>query len=132
MLKFPHFKTTKAMNIQDTIRKVMDIAQSKGWSVNMRDKDKFDIHFEFQRYTKYGQDFSFNATMSDEEIDALVADIKQYFEGFDPDYEASLWIGDDGHGKCGAPYHIKDIVTDMEDAEEEIYELLNALETELL
>lgn len=70
--------------------------------------------------------------MSDEEIDTLVADIKQYFEGFDPDYEASLWIGDDGHGKSSAPYHIKDIVTDMEDAEEEIYELLNALETELL
>ena len=51
---------------------------------------------------------------------------------FDPDYEAYLWIGDDGHGRNGAPYHIKDIVSDMEEAEEQIYELLQALEVEFI
>ncbi|MBO5058938.1 MAG: hypothetical protein J6C10_05520 [Prevotella sp.] len=118
------------MNIKEKIQKVTDVAQGKGWSVNVEDKDKSNILFEFQHYTKYGQDFNFNAGMSDEEIETLIADIKQYFTDFDPDYEASLWIGDDGHGKCGAPYHIKDIVSDMEDAEVRIYELLSALETE--
>lgn len=120
------------MNIQENIRKVTDIAQSNGWSVNMEDKDKSNIRFEFQRYTMYGQDFSFNAEMYDKEIDTLIDAIKQYFKCFDPDYEASLWIGEDGHGKNGAPYHIKDIVADMEDAEVRICELLNALETEFV
>lgn len=120
------------MKTKEKIQKVTDIAQGKGWSVNVDDKDKSNIRFEFQRYTKYGQDFKFNARMSDEEIEMLIADIKQYFTDFDSDYEASLWIGDDGHGKCGAPYHIKDIVSDMEDAEARIYELLKAFETELL
>ncbi|MBQ9093161.1 MAG: hypothetical protein IJY03_04105 [Prevotella sp.] len=120
------------MNTKEKIQKVTDISQGYGWSVNVDDKDKSNILFEFQHYTKYGQDFNFNAEMSNEEIETLVAGIKQYFTDFDPDYEASLWIGDDGHGKCGAPYHIKDIVADMEDAETKIYELLKALETELL
>lgn len=120
------------MKTNEKIQKVTDIAQGKDWSVNVDDKDKSNIRFEFQRYTKYGQDFKFNARMSDEEIETLIADIKQYFTDFDSDYEASLWIGDDGHGKCGAPYHIKDIVSDMEDAEARIYELLKAFETEFL
>lgn len=120
------------MNMQDTIRKVTDIAQESGWSVNVEDKNKSDVLFEFQCHTKYGQDFNFSAGMSDGGTDTLIACIMQYFKGFAPDYEASLWIGDDGHGKCGAPYHIKDIVADMEDAEVRIYELLKALETEFL
>lgn len=58
--------------------------------------------------------------------------MKRYYEDFDPDYEAYLWIGDDGHGRNGAPYHIKDIVSDMEETEEQIYELLQALEVEFI
>lgn len=126
---FPHI-IPKTMNIKEKLQKVADIAHSNGWSVNVEDKDESNIMFEFQRNTKHGQDFNFYAEMSDAEIDTLISGIRQYFKDFDPDYEASLWIGDDGHGKCGAPYHIKDIVSDMEDAEVRIYELLNALETE--
>lgn len=118
------------MTTQEQIRKVTDIAQEKGWSISVEDENKTSIQFEFQRYTKYGQDFLFNADMQGEDIDSLIASVKEYYEGFDPDYEAYLWIGDDGHGKNGAPYHIKDIVADMEDAEEQIYELLQAFEME--
>lgn len=70
--------------------------------------------------------------MQNEDIDTLIAGMKRYYEDFDPDYEAYLWIGDDGHGRNGAPYHIKDIVSDMEEAEEQIYELLHALEVEFI
>lgn len=126
---FPHI-IPKTMNIKEKIQKVTDIAHSNGWSVNVEDRDESNILFDFQRNTKHGQDFNFYAEMSDEEIDTLISGIRQYFKDFDSDYEASLWIGDDGHGKCGAPYHIKDIVSDMEDAEVRIYELLNTLEAE--
>lgn len=53
---------------------------------------------------------------------------KGYYEGFDPDEEAYLWIGDDGHGRNGAPYHVRDIVADMEVAEGMVLDLLTALE----
>ena len=94
------------MTTQEQIRKVTDIAQEKGWSISVEDENKTSIQFEFQRYTKYGQDFNFNADMQNEDIDTLIAGMKRYYEDFDPDYEAYLWIGDDGHGRNGAPYHI--------------------------
>lgn len=103
------------MTAQEKIQKVTEISQSKGWSISVDDKNKSNIQFDFQRYTNYGQDFNFSAEMKCEDIDTLIADMEQYFEGFDTDYEAYLWIGNDGHGKNGAPYHIKDIVSDMED-----------------
>lgn len=121
-----------SMTTQEQIRKVTDIAQEKGWSISVEDENKTSIQFEFQRYTKYGQDFNFNADMKDEDINTLIAGMKRYYEDFDPDYETYLWIGDDGHGRNGAPYHIKDIVSDMEEAEEQICELLQALEVEFI
>ena len=47
--------------------------------------------------------FNFGVNMLNGNIDSLIANIEHYYEGFDPDYEASLWIGEDGHGKHGAP-----------------------------
>lgn len=120
------------MITEEQIQRITDIAQEKGWSVNVEDKNETRVLFEFQRYTKYGQDFLFNADMQNEDIDTLIAGMKRYYEDFDPDYEAYLWIGDDGHGRNGAPYHIKDIVSDMEEAEEQIYDLLQALEVEFI
>ena len=104
------------MTTQKQIQKVIEIAQEKGWYVSVDDKKMSNISFEFQRFTKYGQDFNFYAEMQQGNIETLIADIKEYYEDFDPDYEAYLWIGEDGHGKKGAPYHIKDIVADMEDS----------------
>lgn len=131
MKSFPTSNPHK-MTTQEKIRKVADIAKEKKWSVSVDDKNLSNIQFEFQRFTKYGQDFNFNADMQHKDIDTLIASIKEYYESFDPDYEAYLWIGDDGHGRNGAPYHIKDIVSDMEEAEEQIYELLQALEVEFI
>ena len=34
--------------------------------------------------------------------------------GFDPDYETYVWLGEDGHGRDGAPYRIRDILDEME------------------
>lgn len=120
------------MTTEEQIQRITDIAQEKDWSVSVENKSQSSVLFGFQRHTKYGQDFLFNADMQGEDIDSLIANVKEYYEGFDPDYEAYLWIGDDGHGKNGAPYHIKDIVADMEDTEEQIYELLQAFEMEFL
>ena len=69
--------------------------------------------------------FDFGWTVStDEEEDTVVFD-------FDPDYEAYWWIGHDGHGKCSAPYHIKDIVDEMEEAKRLFTDFYNSLKTAL-
>ena len=57
-----------------------------------------------------------------------MAELENFYEGFDPRHETTLWIGNDGHSlKNGAPYHIKDIVTDMEEAEKMIETLYETL-----
>lgn len=50
-------------------------------------------------------------------MEAFIDNIHEYYENFDVDEEAYIWIGSDSHGKNGAPYHIADIVKDMEEAE---------------
>ena len=75
-------------------------------------------------YKRQGQDFGFSVEMRDDDPENFLQELEKYYEAYDPDYEAYPWIGPDGHGKNGAPYHIKDIVCDMEAAEAMIDMLL--------
>lgn len=113
------------------IQQITAVAASLGWEVKTDIQQKKRVEFEFQRYTKMGQDFFFTVGMKGNDTDSLISEIEDYYEGFDPDYEAYLWIGTDGHGRNGAPYHIKDIVSDMEDAEAMIKTLYETLKTTL-
>ena len=85
------------------------------------------FHLSFNVSLSMDKIFNFYAEMQQGNIETLIADIKEYYEDFDPDYEAYLWIGEDEHGKKGAPYHIKDIVADMEDAEKMILWFMGGL-----
>lgn len=110
--------------IQD---KIISIAEKQGWTASAIEKDGADTTFNFAKFTPAGQDFSFTADMSDNDPDVLIENIFDYYQNYDPDYEASLWIGKDGHGHNGAPFHIIDIVADMKAAEDMVYQLHNAL-----
>lgn len=114
----------------DLIEQITSVATGLGWHVDTTSAPSI-VEFEFSQYTPAGQDFNFSAEMKDNDPDSLLDDIERYYEAFDPDYEASLWIGDDGHGKRGAPYHIKDIVNDMEAADKMIDELHETLKKTL-
>ena len=112
---------------QNHVQKIISIAKKDGWSVRVDENREHIVLFEFSKFTPYGQDFNFQAEMRDDNPDTLVKSIWRYYENLDPDKEASLWIGPDGHGKRGAPYHIKDIVSDMEAAEDMVYQLYTAI-----
>lgn len=114
------------MNTNSIIDMVIRCGEANGWDVRA-DRQGKSVIFEFYKFTPAGQDFGFSASMRGNSTDSLADDIEEYYEGFDPDYEASLWIGKDGHGQRGAPYHIKDIVDDMGKAEEMVYGLLEAI-----
>lgn len=64
--------------------------------------------------------------LEDDDMEAFIDNIHEYYENFDVDEEAYIWIGSDGHGKNGAPYHIADIVKDMEEAEVMMADLYEA------
>jgi hypothetical protein len=78
----------------------------------------------FQFYTDYGQDVMLEIELEDwNDTEEICDKLKKLYENFDVDYETYIWIGEDGHGKNGAPYHIQDILNDMENAEKKLGEL---------
>lgn len=86
-----------------------------------------ETEFTFSQYTPAGQDFSFPVTMQGKDLDSLVGNIKEYYDNFDVDEETYLWLDETGHGKNGAPYRMKDVIEDMEEAEKMIDRLLDAI-----
>lgn len=118
------------MKHQKLIDRITEIAEEDGWSVYVEEmEDRGDmIEFTFGKYTDVGHDFSFSVEMKDGDIDTVIEDIDNYYENYDPDEEALLWVGSDGHGKKGAPYHLTDIVKDMEQCETYIGELFDLLD----
>ena len=68
----------------------------------------------------------------EEENDSTAADlfveaIHTEYDGYDVSFEAYLWLDDDGHGKNGAPYDMKDVYEDMEAVKDMLWELYNDL-----
>lgn len=114
------------------LNNVMDLiircAEADGWSVDTETYQKRqETEFTFSQYTPAGQDFSFSVTMQGENLDSLIGNIKEYYDNFDVDEETYLWLDETGHGKNGAPYRMKDVVEDMEEAEKMIDRLLDAI-----
>ena len=73
----------------------------------------------------------FAISYKEKSLQSFVFQIENYLKNFDVDYETSIWIGKDGHGKNGAPYHIKDILDEMYSAKEQIATLLYELKRKL-
>ena len=106
---------------------VISVAEKEGWAVTIEEQNELRITFNFAKFTTQGQDFYFSDKSFDNDHDVLLENIFDYYQDYDPDYEAYLWIGEDGHGHNGAPYHIADIVADMNAAEDMVYQLHTAL-----
>ena len=99
------------------MNKVQEIAESQGWNVEIQDNI-----VTFQRYSTYGQDFSFSLDVA-ETSDEFVDNLYNYYSEFDVSYEAYLWLDNTGHGTNGAPYEMIDVYNDMAECEAEICEL---------
>ena len=107
-------------------QKITEIAEILGWSVDFSEPQNGKTDVNFAKYTSYGQDFNFSVELEGGDMEAFIDNIHEYYENFDVDEEAYIWIGSDGHGKNGAPYHIADIVKDMEEAEVMMADLYEA------
>lgn len=101
------------------------VCKDLGINVDTSENDNSEfttIYFTF--YTSCSQDVYKEINLYDwDDEEEIREKLDELYEDFDVDYETYLWIGDDGHGKSGAPYHIKDILADMEEVDEKLKQL---------
>lgn len=103
------------------IARLMDIAEEEGWRVSQDGS-----MFEMEKFSSAGQDFI--CCISGNTPSELVASLRSYANSFDPDEEATKWLGPDGHGRNGAPDKLRDIIADMDDCRDMMYGLLESWE----
>lgn len=116
---------------QELKDRILKVAESLEFSVYFYERvndDKIDI--EFSGYTDIGQNIVFSGTMNEDDPHSLVKSLYDGWQAYDPDEEASYWIGPDGHGKNGAPYRISNIVKDMKEAESQYEKLYEEMKKE--
>lgn len=105
--------------------KIENIAELCGWKVYIG-----NTTFEFEKMIGTN-DFVFAIQCEEKSLQSFVIQLENYLNNFDVDYETSIWIGKDGHGINGAPYHIKDILEEMYLAKEQIAILLYEIKRKL-
>ena len=115
--------------MKKSIEKLLNRVKENGWSVTVDGN-----YINIGKYSPAGQDFSFDIDVTDfeEENDSTAADlfvesIHAEYDEYDVSYEAYIWLDDDGHGKNGAPYDMKDVYEDMEACKDMLWELYDDL-----
>ena len=115
--------------MKKSIEKLLNRAKENGWSVTVDGN-----YINIGKYSPEGQDFSFDIDVTDfeEENDSTAAElfiesIHAEYDEYDVSYEAYMWLDDDGHGKNGAPYDMKDVYEDMEACKDMLWELYDDL-----
>ena len=68
----------------------------------------------FSKYSPAGQDFSLEIETKSDMSD-FIENFNGSLDNYDPEEETMLWVDPiTGHGKKGAPYHLRDVLGDME------------------
>lgn len=100
-------KITKAI-----INKINEIASKEGFTSEITRLSQNSFSLELQIYAPNEKD-CLCAVNFKNDLDDFLSSFEESMD-IDVDYETYLWLGNDGHGKNGAPYHIKDILSDVE------------------
>ena len=108
---------------------VDDKLENLGWTVQDHQGNGDVYQIGIYRYSPAGQECDFTLQCMRNNPASVVEAFEELYNNYDVDYEASLWIGPDGHGKDGAPYHITDIVKDLEAVDSELSESWAKLES---
>ena len=122
-----NFKSIQVMaKSNNKINKVLaKVCKDLGIKIDVSEYDDDEhVTIFFSFYTNGGQDASQEIDLYDwDNVDEIRDKLDDLHENFDVDYETYIWLGNDGHGKSGAPYHIKDVLADMEEVEEKLKQL---------
>ena len=102
-------------------------AELAGWSVAITTPHNSNRNYYvcFSTDTTCGQDVESEFEVDDfDELPDLIYDT---WFNYDVNEETRLWLGEDGHGKNGAPDNIEDILDDMKQVENSLERLYDAL-----
>lgn len=109
-----------------TKKRIEKIAEELGWTVTWEKNDDGTKFVMFSQYSPAGQDF--NIELEYKTLGEIEDKLREYYDSYDPSYEAYLWLDESGHGKNGAPYEMIDVYNDMKACEEMIDKLACAIE----
>lgn len=103
----------------------LKLAEDLGWSYNVSDtpNERGEVCVDLEKYSPQGQDFIATIWFENENEHNFIKALREYWQDYDTDEEACKWIGEDGHGKNGAPYSIRELLDDMEDCKGMLREL---------
>lgn len=107
--------------MNQVINELIEKIEALDWSVEKEGENEYRLG----KYSPAGQDFSI--LVEGDNVDDLLDSIYTAYDNYDVSEEAYIWLDNTGHGKNGAPYHMKDVVEDMEACEQMILDLHNAL-----
>ena len=114
--------------------KIYEIAEREGWQVDYSYTDEKEtmVSLSFEKYSPAGRDFYFGVYVRNDEDEDIVFDnlkhaIYKYWEGFDVSYKTYIWLDENGHGRNGAPYDMKDLYEDTQACADMIHDLWLAL-----
>lgn len=93
----------------------LKIAEDLGWSYNVDDtpNERGEVCVELEKYSPQDQDFIATIWFENGNKSDFMDKLYQYYSDFDPDEEASKWIGEDGHGANGEDTAIPTITLHM-------------------
>lgn len=115
------------MKINKALKKIIEKAESLGWTVTIEEQTKDGITFDFAQGSPAGQDYHFSAEARDNDADNLIRSIESVHDYFDVSEAAYIWLDSSGHGTNGAPYDMKDVYEDMAACRDMVYALWDAL-----
>lgn len=105
-----------------SIEKLFEKIESVGWTI----ESDGDNSYRLGKYSPAGQDFGIS--VEGESAEEIIDSIQEAHNDFDVSEETYLWLDDTGHGRNGAPYHMKDVLEDMEACKQMILDLYNELQ----
>lgn len=95
------------------MEQIISIAEQEEWTpIVYRQEGVY--YAELSIRTPAGEDFCITVDFTPGTAKGFTEALDKYVENFDVDEETYIWLGADGHGCNGAPYHIKDILQDKE------------------
>jgi len=100
----------------DVQEKIEDLGYK--WNGASSNGDLYQI--DIQKYSLEGQDCNFTLQCDKDNPSSVAKAFYELYENYDPESETMLWLGEDGHGKNGAPYHMRDLLEDMEAVQEDL------------
>ena len=118
------------------LEELLTTAEGLDWSYTIWNESEGTFgsernYVELEKYSPEGEDFSMIIDFETENpVDSFLKDLKDYYEDFDPDEHAEMWI--EARGRVsGVPNSIRTLIDDAEAIKEMIYELWDKLSDEV-